>query len=207
MNNYMSQPPKRPFKPSFNVQMYNVIDRVDLSIRETHPTREVIDLYEESVNYYGGITFLLDNITKVIYTWVSNYAKKRDWAKKIGGEKNPTKLERMVLEILEKELGITFAGYKVKREEEGNHSNEFETMFLYEVQEFDLYKQHYYRSDVEALMPQEDIYSPKVEETILKCKKCGWILSKGKTKCPKCQTPVPDESTPEGFVPDFVKKE
>ena len=28
---------RRPYKPSFNIQAYNVIDRVDLIIREAQP--------------------------------------------------------------------------------------------------------------------------------------------------------------------------
>lgn len=186
-------PQRRPFKPSFNIQMYNIIDRVDLIVRETHPTREVIDLYQESVNYYGGVTFLFDNLGKIIYGWISNYAKKRDWAKKLAGEKNPQKFEKLVIENLERELDMSLEGYKVKREEEGIHSNEFETLFLYEVAEFELYQEHHYRPDVEMLMPQDNLYKPNLDDAIRKCPKCGWILSKGKTKCPRCQTEVPEE--------------
>ena len=175
----------RPYKPDFNVQMYNVIDRVDLSIRETHPTREVIDLYQESVNYYGGITFVFDNIEKIIYCWVSRYAKKRDWAKKIAKAINPKKNAQLVIGHLQEELGRSLEGYKVKREVEGEHSDPFETMFLYEVQDFKLYQKHYYRDDVQMLMPDESSYF--VAETTTKCPKCNWIISAGKSKCPMCQ--------------------
>jgi hypothetical protein len=172
-----------PYKPSFNVQMYNVIDRVDLTIRETHPTREVIDLYSEN-NYYGGVSFLFDNIGKIIFGWISLYAKKRDWAKKMAKEKDPNKFASLVLKTLQDEIRRTITGYRIVRVDEGNHPNDFETLFLYEVQDFNLYQQHYYRPDVEMLLPVTDVY---VEEKTKKCPKCSWILSKGKTKCPRCQ--------------------
>jgi hypothetical protein len=187
---------KNPYKPSFNVQAYNVIDRVDLSIRETHPNREVVDQYSENA-YYGGITFVFDNIGKVIYTYVTRYLKKRDWAKKIDKEKNPINLKKLVLNILESQLDRVIEGYDVKRVEEGEIDNDFETLFLYEIQDYSLYQQHYFRSDVEMLLPQPD---PVVEERVAKCPKCGWILSKGKNKCPRCQTIVgtePEPKTPE----------
>jgi tRNA(Ile2) C34 agmatinyltransferase TiaS len=61
---------------------------------------------------------------------------------------------------------------------------------LYEIQDFALYNKHYYRADVEMLMPQE---TAPVEEAIKKCPKCGWILSKGKNKCPRCQFVISTE--------------
>jgi hypothetical protein len=202
--------PRRPYKPAFNVQAYNVIDRVDLGVRETHPSREIIDLYSENA-YYGGVSFLFDNIGKIIWGWISNYAKKREWAKKIAGEKNPAKFEALVKKTLEEELNVQLTGYTVKRVEEGNHPNDFEELFLYEIQDFDLFNKHYYRADVEMLMPQE---TPKSQERVNKCPKCGWIISKGKNKCPRCQTviedaePVKDEAAEFDFgaAPDDGKK-
>ena len=90
---------QRPYKPSFNIQAYNVIDRVDLIIREAQPSREIIDLYSDNP-YYGGVSFFFDNLGKIIYAWISTYAKKRDWAKRIGGEKNARKFEMLVRKTL-----------------------------------------------------------------------------------------------------------
>jgi hypothetical protein len=201
--------PTIEYKPSFNIQAYNVIDRVDLTLRETHPSREIVDLYTEN-NYYGGISFFFDNIGKVIWVWISNYAKKRDWAKKIAGEKNPDKFAKLCLKILEDELDRVIKGYEIKRVEEGVHPDDFELLFLYEIQEYDLYNQHYFRPEVEMLMPVEQA---PVEQTTTKCPKCGWIISAGKNKCPRCQTVVgtgpsikkePEESpaTDEELPPD-----
>ena len=58
------------------------------------------------------------------------------------------------------------------------------------MQDFDLYNKHYFRPDVEMLMPQE---TPTIEEEVIKCPKCGWILSKGKNKCPRCQYVISNE--------------
>ncbi len=180
---------RRPYKPSFNIQAYNVIDRVDLIIREAQPSREIIDLYSDNP-YYGGVSFFFDNLGKIIYAWISTYAKKRDWAKRIGGEKDPRKFEMLVRKTLENELNVSLTAYKIIRVDEGNHPNDFETLLLYEVQDFDLYNKHYFRPDVEMLMPQE---TPTIEEAVIKCPKCGWILSKGKNKCPRCQYVISNE--------------
>ena len=193
---------RKPYKPSFNIQAYNVIDRVDLSIRETHPSREIVDLYSEN-NYYGGISFFFDNIGKIIWVWIARYTKHKDWAKKIVNEKNPDKFKKLVHKILEDELDKTIEGYEIHRVEEGNHPDDFELLFLYEIQEFELYNQHYYRADVQMLMPQE---ATPVEQTVTKCPKCGWILTKGKTKCPRCQTVVSSETPENAGKGDGPKK-
>lgn len=192
--------PTIPFKPSFNIQAYNVIDRVDLSLRETHPSREVIDLYSDN-NYYGGVSFFFDNIGRVIWVWIARYAKQRDWAKKIAKETDPKKFKDIVLKILQDQLDRVIENYDVQRVEEGVHPDDFETLLLYEIQEYDLYNQHYFRPDVEALMPVEEA---PVETTVTKCAKCGWILTKGKTKCPRCQTPVEGSGSSESG--DFAYK-
>lgn len=185
----MSQGIKKPYKPSFNIQAYNVIDRVDLGIRETHPSREVIDLYSENP-YYGGISIFFDNLGKVIWVWISSYQKKRDWAKKLANEKDLKKFTDLATKILEQELNCDLAGYTIKKVEENNHPDDFELLFLYEIQDFALYNKHYYRPDVEMRMPQE---APKIEDKVTNCPKCGWILSKGKTKCPRCQFVISTE--------------
>ena len=177
-----------PYKPSWNVESYLLIDRVDLYLKETAATRENVDFYQD-IEHFGGIIFYFDNYAKIIYVWVSNYWKHRDWAKKIAKEQNPVKFQKAVIEILQKEMQKDLTGYKVVRVNEGEINNDFETLFLYEIVEFHLYKQHYFRADVQMLMPQEEQEAPKIRE----CPNCGWVLSADATVCLKCKTPVPKD--------------
>ena len=176
--------------------MYNVIDNVDLMIRETHPSRQVIDLYEEAVNYYGGLTFLFDNLSQIIYVWVPEYGPdKRGWVKKAAKyarkykdknkDKYKNKLVDMIKEKFLEEMGVVIKNYEFRIVLENQHPDDFEYLFLYEVQEYGLYSQHYFRSDVQMRMPMDT--EPVVEEKVDKCPECGWILSKGATKCPRCK--------------------
>lgn len=190
-----------PYKPAFNIQMYNAIDNVDLMIRETHPSREVIDLYEEAVNYYAGLTFVFDNLSQIIWVWIPIYGpKKRGWVKKLArlGHKcvesqDPSvckKFSKEVIERLEEELNCTITNYEVKPVIEGQHPDDFEYLFLYEVQEYGLYSQHYFRPDVQMRMPMEEYDAPS-EEPVRKCPNCGWIVSKDATHCPRCKAELP----------------
>ena len=61
----------------------------------------------------------------------------------------------LVRKTLENELNVSLTAYKIIRVDEGNHPNDFETLLLYEVQDFDLYNKHYFRPDVEMLMPEK----------------------------------------------------
>jgi len=176
--------------------MYNVIDNVDLMIRETHPTREVIDLYEEALNYYAGLTFMFDNLSQIIWIWIPQYGPdKRSWVKKAakygrkykdkGKEKYKRKLVDLVKEKLERDLDCKIENYEFKVVLENQHPDDFEYLFLYEVQEYGLYSKHYFRPDVQMRMPMDT--EVHVEEKVRKCPDCGWILSKEATKCPRCK--------------------
>ena len=188
----------RPYKATYNIQMYNCIDRVDLTIRETHPSREIIDIYSEN-NYYGGISFVFDNLSRMIWVWIAKYSKKRSWAKKLTKENDADKFTKKTYNVLEDLLQRKLDNFEVRRVDEGNHPDDFEMMFLYEVQDIDLYSEHYLRGDVTMLMPDESSYY--VEEKVEKCPKCGWILSADKTKCPMCKfdhaAPVEDPNPPD----------
>ena len=179
---------KPPYKPSWNIESYLLIDRVDLYLKETAATRENMDFYQD-IEHFGGIIFYFDNLEKNIFVWVSLYWKHRDWAKKIANEKNADKFPKVVIKILEKEMEKDFSGYKVFRVNRSEINNDLENLFLYEIVEFTLYKQHYYRADVQMLMPQEDQEVAKVQE----CSKCGWVLSADAKECPRCKTPVPEQ--------------
>ncbi len=177
---------KEKYKPQWNVESYQLIDRVELYLKETAATRENIDFYQD-IEHFGGIIWYFDNHAKKIYTWICTYWKHRSWAKKIAKETNPKKFAKRVRDILEKEMRKDFSEYEIIRVEEGEINNDFETLFLYEIVDYELYQEHYYRPDVQMRMPQETV---ETEPAIDRCPHCDWIISAGTTKCPKCQKDV-----------------
>jgi len=172
------------YKPAWNLEFYRVVDKAQLEIEETQPTREVIDLYSE-IPDFAGIVFIFDNLNKIIWTWCSRYVKSSSWAKKIIKEKNPNKVAQLVLKHLQDEMQVDLSDYKVAKVVEGEHPNEFEELFLYDVVDYNLYKQHYYKPEYQHLYDYMQENEP--ESQTKKCKNCGWIMSISKNICPRCR--------------------
>lgn len=175
----------RPYKPSWNIELYQVLDKAMLEIQEASATRETIDMYSE-IEDFAGIVFILDNIEKIIWTWCSNFVKSTGWAKKMIKEKKPKKLAEMVLSIMADEMQQDFSNYKVAKVIEGNHPNEFEQLFLYDIVDINLYQKHYIKPEYQHLYGyQED--PEEVKSKTKKCKNCNWIMSNDKTVCVRCK--------------------
>jgi hypothetical protein len=84
---------------------------------------------------------------------------------------------------MEDEMQVSFKAYQFIRVEEGEINNDFETLLLYEAADINLYSEHHFRAEVQALMPEAD-----PEPDIFSCPKCGWILSVDATVCIKCKS-------------------
>ena len=168
------------YKPQMNVELYRVQDRVDLSLGQTAVTREILDLYYD-FEFFGGLVFVFDNHAKIIYTYVTS-ADCRSWAKKISKATDQAKCAKLTQKYLQSEMEVNLSDYHFIRINEGEIHNEFEKTFLYAINPIEMYSQHYYRDDVQMLMPEEE---PEVE--LSKCPTCGWILSSPGAACPRCK--------------------
>lgn len=178
-------PEKLPkYKPAWNIEFYRVLDKAQLELEETQASREVIDLYSE-ISDFAGVVIILDNLNKKIWVWCSIYTKSTGWAKKIIAETNPKKISELVLKILSDEMKVDFSDYKVEKVTEGNHPDDFEKLFLYDVVDVNLYQQHYYKPEYEHLYTYEQ--QEKAESATKKCKNCNWIMSSDKKVCPRCR--------------------
>lgn len=175
------------YKPAWNVEFYQVVDKGQVILEETEQSRQVIDLYSEIPDFMG-IVVIFDNLNKIIWAWCSRYVKPRGWAKKLikyvkKGKKQ--KFADFLLEVLKDEMEKDFSDYKVAMVTEGQHPNEFEELFLYDVVDINLYKKHYYKPEYQHLY---NYMEPEEEEPVTKkCKNCGWIMSSDKKVCPKCR--------------------
>ena len=163
--------------------MFVLKEKATLEVEEIQQSREVIDLYSE-IPDFAGLVFIFDNLNKVIWVWCSEYAKPKGWGKKVKKEKNPQKVAQLVLSNLEEEMQVDLHDYKVAKVIEGNHPDEFEKLFLYDVVDVNLYQKHYYKPEYSYLYDYEQ--EEESGSGTKKCKNCGWIMSKDKTKCPRC---------------------
>ncbi len=174
----------KKYKPEWNIEFFVVKQKIDLVIEETQASRDIIDIYSEIPNYVG-ITFVLDNLNKIIWTWCSIYQKSKGWAKKLIKEKKPQKFADLVLKQIQEGFKSDLSDYKITKVIEGDHPNEFEQLFLYDIVGYNLYEKHYTKPEYESQFISQE--QSKVESATKKCKSCGWILSETKNICPRCK--------------------
>jgi len=169
---------------TWNIEAYHVKELVDLEFVETAATRGAIQEYADEPNYCGMSVFF-DNINKEIFVWISAYAKKKGWVKKL--EKlTGDKFDIMFRQIFESSMKKNINDYKVYRIDEGQETEKFEWLFMYEIAELSQYRQHYPKPEYQEMFNKMEEERQLKESTVQKCENCGWLLAAGKTICPKC---------------------
>lgn len=169
---------------TWNIEAYHVKEVIDPEFVETAATRAAIQEYADEPNYCGMSVFF-DNINKEIFVWVSAYAKHKGWVKKF--EKvTGDKFDIMFREVFERLAKKNIRDYQVFRIDEGQETEKFEWLFMYEVAELSQYKQHYPKTEYQEVFNQMEEEKRLKESTVQKCENCGWLLATGKTTCPKC---------------------
>lgn len=178
------------YKPTWNVEAFNAVEEVDVVLRETEPSRMVIMEYADIPNY-AGLSVFLDNINKIMYVWVSEYAKHRGWVKKkIVKAKTPKEFAVAIILQFARDLKVDMRDYKVVRVNEGQETEDFEWLFMYEIAEIGLYSQFYPKPEYQLMFQEREerlAAERAAKEALKKCPKCGWLLTSGKTVCPRCK--------------------
>ncbi len=169
---------------TWNIEAYQVKEVIDPVFVETAASRAAIQEYAEEEKYCGMSVFF-DNINKEVYVWISAYAKKKGWVKKF--EKvTGDKFDIMFREVFESLMKKIINDYKVYRVDEGQETEKFEWLFMYEVAELSQYKQHYPKTEYQEAFNRMEEEKAAKETSVQKCENCGWLLAAGKTACPKC---------------------
>lgn len=138
---------------------------------------------------YLGLDFVVDNINKMIWVWQDDNIKTKKQIKKIKNESKESKLCEKTTELFEDLLNYDISSYDCKRAVK--YKETFLKLFKYQINEFPLFKQHYYLPQYEG--EEEALDHGVVEEeeaeelsNLKKCANCGWIISADTTVCPKC---------------------
>ncbi len=169
---------------TWNIEAYNVKVVIDSEFVETAATRAAIQEYADEQNYCG-VSVFFDNINYEIFVWVTKNAKHKGWVKNLVWSK-PEKTEEIFREQFHKQTKKDISNYKVYRIDEGQETEKFEWLFMYEVAELSQYKQHYPKTEYQEAFNRMEEEKALKETSVQKCENCGWLLAAGKTACPKC---------------------
>ncbi|MHA1729204.1 MAG: hypothetical protein ACTSWY_10795 [Promethearchaeota archaeon] len=182
-----------------NLEMYIItkFDKKESELEEIEVSRNFFSHCHELPDF-AGISFILDNLNKIIWTWCIKYRiklidrikkifrrKKSNRINKIITKKSSRKVSRLVLSFIRDKLQKNFSEYQIFKVIEGKQPpKEFEDLFLYEVVDFNLYNRHYKKAEYE----QTYNYDIKKEDKKKKCKNCGWVMNINRKVCPRCKT-------------------
>src|SRR5271157_1044223 len=169
---------------TWNIEAFHVKEVVDPEFVETAATRSAIQEYADEKDYCG-MTVFFDNIKKEIFVWVVAYAKHKGWVKKLVGM-HGDKFDIQFREIFQKIAKKNIRDYTVTRIDEGQETEKFEWIFMYEIAELAVYTQHHPKAEYQEMFDRLEEEKAIKESSVKKCEKCGWILTAGKTVCPRC---------------------
>ncbi|MHA1733433.1 MAG: zinc ribbon domain-containing protein [Promethearchaeota archaeon] len=177
----------KDYKPEWNLEAYNAVEEIDVILQETQPTRSVLMEYGD-MDDYRGVTMIVDNIEKKIWVWVSEYAKHKSWTKKLKKTRDPKKFAALVYNVIANTLKYDLREFEVIRVDEGQETEDFEWLFMYEISPLTLYQKHYPKTEYQQMFNEreERLALEKAKNAMTKCPHCGWLLTGGKTVCPKC---------------------
>jgi hypothetical protein len=169
---------------TWNIEAYHVKEVVEPEFVETAATRSAIQEYADEKDYCG-MTVFIDNINKEIFVWVAAYAKHKGWVKKLAGMKGD-KFDIQFREIFQRLAKKNIRDYAVIRVDEGQETEKFEWLFMYEIAELSMYTKHHPKAEYQEMFDRMEEEKVMKETAVRKCEKCGWILTAGKAECPRC---------------------
>jgi len=145
------------------------------------------------------IFFILDNLNNIIWIWHSSQMKSTTFKLKnllkmgerkkifqIINVKRPKKREKLVKSLLKKKINSNFKDFSVRKVDGTDYSEEFDTLFQYEICEVNKYKIHYKKSEYVNIYDDNNNQEDKI--SVKKCKVCGWIMKENRKFCPNCKS-------------------
>lgn len=176
----------RKYKPSWNIEAFNAVHHIgDIVFKETEPTRSVIMEYGDDETY-AGITVYADNINMIMYVWMSQYVKAKKWVKKLHKTDDKQEFATMIYQQFARTLKIDIRPWEVEPVLEGQETEDFEWLFMYELADINLYEQFYPKTEYAQIF-QEREERKQLEArkaAIGKCPHCGWMTKAD--VCPRC---------------------
>ena len=171
----------------FNLEGYYIKQIWGLKVLEFIPTKETFDgLIEE--DGFLGVCFIIDNVNKHIWVYQFDNVKAKKYVKALKSEKKDKKLSELTKNLFENELNYDISSYSVHRALD--NLGIFTKVFKYQINEYPLYKTHYYLPQYEGEEEEQGVQEEaqaEVSANIKKCANCGWIISANTTVCPKCK--------------------
>jgi len=170
----------------FNLEGYYISSSGGLSLMEFIPSKGNITSMNEREDYLG-VLFVIDNIDKKIFVFQDDSIKTKKAVKSIKSEKKEAKLTDLTSAVFANELEYDISAYSVKRALD--YIEVFRQYLKYQINEYPLYKQHYFLPEYEdeETSADKEIGAPEVASNLKACANCGWLISGELTICPKCR--------------------
>lgn len=160
---------------------------------------ELMEFVPTFNNYYGmkekegylGVFFVFDNINQEVWIYQDDEIKTQKVVKSLKKEKKVRKLAEKTVQLFVDMRNVDITSYAFVRAKDDEDA--LLELFKYQINEYPLYTQHYYlpryEGEKEALEvgAVEQWESEEEVSTVMECKNCGWVISKGAEVCPKCR--------------------
>lgn len=187
------------YKGQWNLEMYivNYDDDKHLKFNNIQFERQPIEHFTKNSNF-TGLFFILDNLEMKIWIVCRKYRKrimnlirgifrkkKTGIIEKIIQSSNLRKINKLGKLLIEEEFHSNFHDYDINKAIEGDFPKEFEELFIFDIVDINLYKNHQRKREFDEIYDDPVLKSPKIETK--KCLKCGWILKTEKKICPRCK--------------------